>query len=116
MEKFWKALENELFTRGIKTTRGNCVVDNNGKYHIADLGMEGALNTHHLWKHLYIYPSKGIAHSLDVEEIWTGYDREGDSWSDNMGGIRIDCNGLTSTKAITKIVDKIVEHWDEYFV
>lgn len=111
MEKFWKALETELFARGMKTTPANCVIDSNYNFHINDLGNYNDS----LCRHLYLFPSKDIAHSIDVDEIWTGFDCDGEDWSDNMGGLRIDCSGLNRSNAIKKIADKITEHWNEYF-
>lgn len=117
MEKFWKALETELFARGIKTTRGNCTVDSDGKYHVCFCIDRNFLNGARIsWKHLFIYPAEGVAHNIDVDEIWAGRDSEGCPWSDNMGGVRIDCTGLTVTAAVQKIADKMASHFNEYFV
>ncbi len=44
-----------------------------------------------------------------IEEIFIGYDGEGNPWSDHMGGITADCNGLKTKGAIDKIVEKFIE-------
>lgn len=114
MEKFWKALETELFARGIKTTRGNCAVARDGKYQLS-FPVSHLVSSRIDWRHLFIYPAEGVAHNIDVDEIWVGRDSEGCPWSDNMGGIRIDCNGLNCAGAIKKIADLLAERYNEYF-
>ena len=49
------------------------------------------------------------AHTIELEEIWIGYDSEGYPWSDHMGGLTVDCNGLKTKGAIDKIVEKFIE-------
>lgn len=116
MEKFWKALEAELFARGIKTTRGNCAVARDGKYQISfPVNASDARKTRIHRRHLFIYPTEGVAHNIDVDEIWIGRDSEGCPWSDSMGGVRIDCTGLSVTTAVQKIADKMTYQFDEYF-
>jgi hypothetical protein len=44
-----------------------------------------------------------------IEEIWIGYDSEGYPWSDHMGGLTVDCNGLKTKGAIDKIAEKFIE-------
>ena len=48
-------------------------------------------------------------HEMMIEEIWIGYDKEGYPWSDVMGGLIVDCNGLKTKGAIDKIVEKFIE-------
>lgn len=47
-------------------------------------------------------------HEMIIEEIWIGYDKEGYPWSDHMGGLTVDCNGLKIKGAIDKIVEKFI--------
>ena len=49
-------------------------------------------------------------HKMMVEEVMVGYDSEGSSWSDHMGGTIVDCTGLNVQGAIEKIVDGMNEH------
>ena len=44
-----------------------------------------------------------------IEEIFIGYDGEGAPWSDHMGGLTVDCNGLKTKSAINKTVEKFIE-------
>lgn len=48
-------------------------------------------------------------HEMMIEEIWIGYDKEGYPWSDHMGDLTVDCNGLKTKGAIDKIVEKFIE-------
>lgn len=48
-------------------------------------------------------------HEMMIEEIWIGYDKEGYPWSDVMGGLTVDCNGLKIKGAIDKIAEKFIE-------
>lgn len=48
-------------------------------------------------------------HEMMIEEIWIGYDKEGYPWSDVMGGLTVDCNGLKTKGAIDKIAEKFIE-------
>ena len=48
-------------------------------------------------------------HQMMIEEIFIGYDEEGSPWSDYMGGLTVDCNGLKIKGAIDKIVEKFIE-------
>lgn len=48
-------------------------------------------------------------HKMIIEEIWVGYDAEGSSWSDHMGGHIIDCTGKNVDEAIDLIVTKMNE-------
>ena len=49
------------------------------------------------------------AHTIKIEEIWVGYDGEGSPWSDHMGSVIVDCNGLKIKGAIDKIVEAFIE-------
>ena len=48
-------------------------------------------------------------HQMMIEEIFIGYDGEGNPWSDHMCGLTVDCNGLKIKGAIDKIVEKFIE-------
>lgn len=119
MEKFWKALESELCTRGLKSTWGCYGVNAAGNFQLqkALTPSKGKRTYSVTGRFLEIKPAGGhLQHVLDVNETWVGYDREGCAWSDNMGGIRIDCNGLNCTGAIKKIADTLIERFAEYFI
>lgn len=58
-----------------------------------------------------IKAAKGKPHCLDVDEIWIGQDAEGNPWSDNMGGLLIDCNGMNCGEAIAYTVGKLRGHF-----
>jgi hypothetical protein len=49
-----------------------------------------------------VHPVK--THQMMIEEVMVGYDSEGSSWSDHMGGTIVDCSGLNVQGAIEKIV------------
>lgn len=49
------------------------------------------------------------AHTIELEEIWVGYDGEGSSWSDHMGGKIINCTGLKKNAAVELIKNTIIE-------
>lgn len=116
MEKFWKALETELCARGLKSTWGCYGVNTAGNFQIqkAMTPAKGKRAYSVTGRFLEIKPAG--THILDVDEIWIGHDGEGCDWSDNMGGIRIDCNGLNYTGAIKKIAGTLAERFNEYFV
>lgn len=119
MEKFWKALETELCARGLKSTWGCYGVNSAGNFQIQkNLTPAKGKRTYSVTgRFLEIKPAGGhLQHVLDVDEIWVGYDAEGCDWSDNMGGIRIDCNGLNCAGAIQKIADLLFCHFNAYFV
>ena len=120
MEKFWKALETELCARGLKSTWGCYGVNTNGNFQIQKAmdpvkAVKGVRPYSVTGRFLEIFPAKDVAHHLDIDEIWVGYDGEGCDWSDNMGGVRIDCTGLTVTAAVQKIADKMSDRFGEYF-
>ena len=118
MEKFWKALETELCARGLKSSlRLFYGVNKAGNFQIKKgltpvKGPRPYTITGHC---LEIKPANGLKHVIDIDEIWIGYDCDGCPWSDNMGGVRIDCTGLTITTAVQKIADKMTYQFDEYF-
>lgn len=66
-------------------------------------------------KQLIILPNPDHKHHMLVKEIWYGYDGEGSVWSDNMGGLDIDCTGLSRIDAMTKLVEKIKTEFVELF-
>lgn len=68
-----------------------------------DRGVCNCINIHQY----IILPSE--THQMMIEEIFTGYDGEGHPWSDYMGGLTVDCNGLKIKGAIDKIVEKFIE-------
>ena len=68
-----------------------------------DRGIRNCINIHQY----FIFPCG--THQMLIEEIWVGYDGEGSPWSDHMGGVIVDCNGLKSKGAIDKIVEKFIE-------
>lgn len=70
-------------------------------------GLRGCVNC----KQLTIYPNKDHAHHMLVEEVWFGYDGEGNRWSDHMGGVNLDCTGMKFQEAIDHITDKIWEYY-----
>jgi len=116
MEKFWKALETEL--RAQRITVNGSFVGNIYKLARTEVYffdfyrrpcMQGGS------RYLEIYPAKGVAHNIDVAEIWVGRDSEGYPWSDNMGGRRIDCTGKTMKTAAQELVKALLEHFPEYF-
>lgn len=109
MEKFWLALETEL--RAQRITAGDSVVGNSEKLVIRRQFPGKRISTHYL----EIYPAKGVAHNIDVDEIWSGRDNEGCAWSDNMGGRRIDFTGKSMKAAAQELVKVLLEHFPEYF-
>ena len=54
-----------------------------------------------------VRPAK--THQMMIEEVMVGYDSEGSSWSDHMGGTIVDCTGLNVQGAIEKIVAEMNE-------
>lgn len=64
-------------------------------------------------KQLMVCPSK--VHTIEVSEVWVGFDAEGDSWSDSMGGLSIDCTGLGWKSAIEKCVTCIKNNFKDLF-
>ena len=66
-------------------------------------------------KQLIIRPDHNHKHHMLVMEIWYGYDAEGSVWSDNMGGLSIDCTGLNRIDAMTKLVESIKTKYVELF-
>lgn len=70
-------------------------------------GLRGCVNC----KQLTIKPNKGQPHHMLVEEVWLGYDGEGSHWSDHMGGVNLDCTGMTVQEAIDYIIGKI---WEDF--
>lgn len=109
MEKFWLALETEL--RAQRITAGDSVVGNSEKLVICRRIPSKRIYAHYL----EIYPAKGVAHNIDVDEIWSGRDSEGCAWSDNMGGRRIDFTGKSMKAAAQELVKVLLEHFPEYF-
>lgn len=81
------SVDNDQLTINIRTDRGVC----------------NCINIHHY----IILPSE--THQIMIEEIFIGYDGEGHPWSDYMGGLTVDCNGLKIKGAIDKIVEKFIE-------
>lgn len=58
-------------------------------------------------KEIYIHPVPDHKHHMDIEEIWVGFDSDGDPWSDHMGGLYVDCTGMDVKKAISAITEKV---------
>jgi hypothetical protein len=56
-----------------------------------------------------IRPDANKKHHMLCQEIWVGYDAEGDHWSDAMRGRLVDCTGMTIDQAIDRIVAVIKE-------
>lgn len=81
------SVDNDQLTINIRTDRGVC----------------NCINIHHY----IILPSE--THQMMIEEIFIGYDGEGHPWSDYMGDLTVDCNGLKIKDAIDKIVEKFIE-------
>lgn len=81
------SVDNDQLTINIRTDRGVC----------------NCINIHHY----IILPSE--THQIMIEEIFIGYDGEGHPFSDYMGGLTVDCNGLKIKGAIDKIVEKFIE-------
>lgn len=81
------SVDNDQLTINIRTDRGVC----------------NCINIHHY----IILPSE--THQIMIQEIFIGYDGEGHPWSDYMGGLTVDCNGLKIKGAIDKIVEKFIE-------
>ena len=80
-------VDNDQLIVNIRTDRGVCNCINIHQYHI--------------WS--------CEKHQMMIEEIFIGYDGEGAPWSDHMGGLTVDCNGLKTKSAIDKIVEKFIE-------
>ena len=59
-----------------------------------------------------IRADKNKKHTISVDEIWIGEDSEGSPWSDHMGGLIIDCNGMNCQTALDTIVRKIRNNYD----
>ena len=119
MEKFWLALETEL--RAQRLTARDLVVGTSEKFVICRRFPGKRIYAHFL----EIYPAKGVAHHLDIDEIWVGHDTEGCSWSDNLGGRRIytaatsgrriDFSGKSMKVAAQELVKALLEHFPDYF-
>ena len=109
MEKFWLALETEL--RAQRLTARDLVVGTSEKFVICRRFPGKRIYAHYL----EIYPAKGVAHHLDIDEIWVGHDTEGCSWSDNLGGRRIDFSGKSMKVAAQELVKALLEHFPDYF-
>lgn len=67
-------------------------------------GVRSCINT----KCLTIHPTKDTPHHISIGEVWVGFDGEGSPWSDHMGGVDLDCTGLTFQSSIDYIVKKIM--------
>lgn len=106
----------EMFLEELCTTVENAAVKNNLNVDSArvdndqlivnirtDRGVCNCINIHQY----IIWPSE--THQMMIEEIFIGYDGKGYPWSDHMGGLTVDCNGLKSKGAIDKIVEKFIE-------
>lgn len=106
----------EMFLEELRTVVENAAVKNNLNVDSArvdndqlivnirtDRGVCNCINIHQ-----YIIWSCAT-HQMMIEEIFIGYDGEGNPWSDYMGGITADCNGLKIKGAIDKIVEKFIE-------
>lgn len=63
-------------------------------------------------KLLTIYPNTVKPHHLLVDEVWIGFDGEGSPWSDHMGGVDLDCTGMTFQSSIDHVVKEIVFHFN----
>jgi len=59
-----------------------------------------------------VRPRKFGKHTVLIEEIWVGYDKEGSRWSDNMGGKFVDCSGKNTHDAVDLITDNMMEYID----
>lgn len=59
-------------------------------------------------KYLAIRLIEGIPHHISIGEVWVGFDGEGSRWSDHMGGVVLDCTGLTVQSSIDYIVKQIM--------
>ena len=70
-------------------------------------GLRGCVNC----KQLTIHPHKGQPHCMLIEEVWLGYDGEGNRWSDSIGGVNLDCTGMKFQEAIDYITGKI---WEDF--
>lgn len=81
------SVDNDQLIVNIRTDRGVC----------------NCINIHHY----IILPSE--THQIMIEEIFIGYDGEGHPFSDYMGGLTVDCNGLKIKGAIDKIAEKFIE-------
>lgn len=53
---------------------------------------------------LTIRPFAKKPHTMEIDEIWYGYDGEGSRWSDHMGGCLVDCTGMNVQGAINAIL------------
>ena len=63
-------------------------------------------------KTIVIRADQNMKHTMRVDEIWIGKDSEGSPWSDNMGGLIIDCTGMNCQTALDTIVRKIRAEYD----
>jgi len=72
-------------------------------------GLRGCINC----KQLTIHPNKDLPHCMLIEEVWLGYDNEGNRWSDSIGGAKLDCTGMKFQEAIHHITDKIWEYYTD---
>lgn len=66
-------------------------------------------------KQLVILPDHFHKHHMLVEEIWYGYDAEGNVWHSNVSRCSIDCAGLSRIDAMTKLVNIIKANFVELF-
>ena len=60
------------------------------------------------YKCLAIHPVKDKPHHIHIGEVWVGFDGEGSPWSDHMGGVELDCTGLTFQFSIDYLVKEII--------
>lgn len=110
MEKFWLALKSELNNRGLK---GHyfCGINPKGNFQLqTDLRPNKSISCF-----VELYPSKTHKHVIEGVETWVGKTRDGEPWSDSMGCMTVNCDGLSYSAAIKKIADGLLECFNEYF-
>ncbi len=107
MEMFLEELRTAVGTVAVKNNLnvdGSCVDNDQLTLNIRT----GNGTCHCINSHRFIFwPCD--KHEMMIEEIWIGYDSEGYPWSDHMGGLTVDCNGLKTKGAIDKIAEKFIE-------
>lgn len=114
MYQFMRALEDELCTRSLNTPDHQVNRPNNELFLLKQYSFETKL-PRITAKQIQIRAAKDVKHAMDIDMIFVGYDSDGSHWSDHMGGLRVDCTGLTKIQAIKKISDGIVNHFEEWF-
>lgn len=78
------------------------------------LRFKGSAELRHA-ERLEFYPNPKQPHHFFVEEIWIAKDNGYSPWSDNMGGLDLNCDGFTRDESVKFIVKMVKSNWPEWF-